>query len=115
MTLDLFDVPEIRCPAPSAPGSESSRDAAAAVSDPMRALSHRSIMRVLAVYGETPISREALSSATEIKESTLCARLAELRPTWIEAVSRACVSASGVRVDGYRLTTAGTKRVRGAA
>ena len=90
----------IRFPAPSAPGSCSSEEAAR-VADPMRARSHRIIMLALQ-SANRPLSREELAERTGIKESTLCARLSELRPFWIEAVDRACVASSGLHVDGYR-------------
>ena len=92
----------IRFPAPSAPGSRSSEEAAR-VADPMRARSHRLIMIALLQSAGRPLSREELAERTGIKESTLCARLAELRPFWIEALDRACVASSGLHVDGYRL------------
>lgn len=119
-TLDLFaepsiDVPDIRTPAPSAPGSDTSEAAARSITDPMRAQKHRDIMRLLAIYGDSPMSREQIADSLEVKESTLCARLWELRPLWVEAVPRACVALSGHRVDGYRLTDAGKRRVGRAA
>lgn len=100
----LFDVPEIRTPVPVAPGSRSSEDAAKSITDPMRARSHRLIMLALQ-SASRPLSREELSARTGIKESTLCARLSELRiePAWVEAVDRGCVSSSGRSVDGYRI------------
>lgn len=92
---------QIRFPAPSAPGSRSSEEAAR-IADPFRARSHRLIMLALQ-SANRPLSREDLADRTGIKESTLCARLAELRPFWIESVDRACVASSGMKVDGYRL------------
>lgn len=109
-TLDLFNGPDIRTPVPSAPGSESSREAAESITDPMRARCHRLIMLELA-SSPAPLSREALSERTGVKESTLCARLAELRPLWVAARDRACTARSGLSVDGYELTPAGRARV----
>lgn len=113
-TLDLFNGPDIRTEPPVAPGSESSREAAESITDPMRARCHRLIMLELAA-ATVPLSREMLSYATGIKETTLCARLAELRPFYVASIDRACVAKSGLRVDGYALTDVGRRRVRGAA
>ncbi len=108
MTLDLFDPPTIRTEAPSAPGSASSAEAASLVTEPMRTRSYRLIFTALAAHGL--MSREQLSSVTGQKESSLCARLSELRPTWVVARSGAIVAASGCRVDGYELTAVGRRR-----
>src|SRR5690349_11202887 len=96
---DLFTTPDIRTPVPVAPGSRSSEEAAASISDPMRARSHRLIMLALQA-SPRPLSREQLAERTGLKESTLCARLADLRPQWVQAVDRACVSKAGKHVDG---------------
>lgn len=119
-TLDLFapasvDVPDIRTPAPAAPGSETSQAAAESITDPMRAETHRGIMRYLAMRGDNPASREQIADYLEVKESTLCARLYELRPLWVETVPGACMAISGRKVDGYRLTDAGKRRVQRVA
>ncbi len=105
---------DLRFPPPVAPGSRSSEEAAAAVTDPMRARSHRLVMLALQASGR-PLSREEIAERTGIKESTLCARLAELRVLWVEAVDRACVARSGLKVDGYALTESGRHRLKGAA
>ncbi len=81
----------------------------------MRARSHRLIMNYLAIHWPEPMSREKLADYTEIKESTLCARLSELRPLWVEAVDGACESMAGIRVDGYKLTDAARRRMGNAA
>jgi len=72
----------------------------------MRTRSYRLILLALQ-SASRPLSREEIAQRTGFKESTLCARLSELRiePAWIEAVDRACVSLCGKRVDGYRLAT----------
>lgn len=57
-----------------------------------------------------PLTREALSSMTGLKESTLCARLYELRPIWIEQREGAGRAASGFAVDAYALTSVGQDR-----
>lgn len=118
MTLDLFDVvnvPDIRSPAPSAPGSESSRRAARAI-DPHRPGQYRTVLLALALFADdAPVSREALSGITGIKESSLCGRLYELAPLWVEVVPDSCVARSGLTVDGYRLTKHGRGRVEAAA
>lgn len=107
-------VPTIRVDAPVAPGSASSREAAEAVTDPMRMRAHRLVMLALAAAAR-PLSREEIAERTGYKESGLCGRIDELRPEWVEAVDRACVAKSGKHVDGYRLTEAGRNRMRAAA
>lgn len=114
LPLPLWDTPDIRTPVPVAPGSRSSELAAQAIDGPFRRRSWRLVMLALAAAGR-PMSREALAERTGIKESSLCARLAELRPEWVEAVDRACTSSAGIAVDGYTLTSAGAARVRSAA
>jgi hypothetical protein len=110
----LFDVPAIRTPVPSAPGSASSERAADSVTNPMRARCHRAVMNALAT-ANGPVSRESLSGTTGIKESTLCARLSDLVPLWVECLEDACIASSGLKVNGYRLTQAGRNRTREAA
>lgn len=110
--VGLFvDVPNIQTPVVSAPGSETSRLIAESIDGPFRRRSWRLVMLALAASSH-PLSREALSERTGIKEASLCARLAELRPDWIEALSGACTSHAGVTVDGYLLTPRGAARVR---
>lgn len=113
LSLDLFDVnaPDIRVPAPTAPGSESSRAGALNVR-PRRTNQFEKILGVLADRDE-PISRELLCALTGIRESSMCGRLSELEPIWIERVENACKSRAGVNVNGYRITAAGRDRVRG--
>lgn len=106
-TLDLFAVraPNIRTPAPSAPGSPSSRRGALAV-EPGRATQHRRVLLALYRHGGT-MSREQLAAATDIKESSLCGRLADLEPLWVVSRDDAITSAAGVLVKGYQLTPNG--------
>ena len=114
--LGLFDVaPDIRTPAPAAPGSTSSQVAADWLDGPFRRASLRKIMLTLATL-DAPISRADLAQRTGIPQHVLCARLADLRPMWVEAVDRACTSdvKPGLRVDGYKLTDIGRARVRAA-
>ncbi len=105
----LVRTPPIQFDAPAAPGSKSSERAAELVVDStFRRASWRRIL--IALYKLPPhsaLSREELSERTEIKQSSLCARLAELRVHWVERVEDACVSSSRVTVDGYRLSPAG--------
>jgi hypothetical protein len=104
---DLFDLP-----APSAPGSRSSEDAADAIMrSPFRRASWRKVLNYLASKAK-PVSREELSEAIGIPQHVLCARLSELRPTWVEAHDRVCTSRAGLKVDGYALTLAGASKVR---
>lgn len=117
----LFDVPvrvpDIRTPAPSAPGSDTSQAAADALSGPFRRRSWRLIMLTLAAADPRPLSMHELSTRTELPINVLCARLSidELRPTWVEVVPGACAShvKPELRVNGYRLTAAGRARVGG--
>lgn len=113
LALDLFDVsvPDIRTPAPIAPGSESSQAGARNVR-PRRTNQFDKILGVLAER-EDPISRELLCALTGIRESSMCGRLSELEPIWVERVENACKSRAGVNVNGYRLTAAGRDRARG--
>lgn len=118
---ELDTAPDIRTEPPVAPGSESSRLAAAALDGPFRRKSWRTIMRVMAV-ADRPLTREEIAERTGYKESSLCGRLStqELRPEWIEALSCYSTSSAGVAVDAYQLTPAGRARcaasnIRGAA
>lgn len=111
MSDDLFSN-AYRGPAPSVM-SATSEAAASTVTDPMRAKSYRKIVGTLAAYG--PMTREQIMAATGIKESSLCARLWELRPTWIKANDGAGKSACGLSVDTYELTPAARERWREAA
>lgn len=115
--LPLFALPDIRTPAPVAPGSVTSATAADRIVDsPFRRKSWRAVMLTLGALPDAAVlSREALSERTGIPQHVLCARLSELRPTWVEAVSGACTSSAGVAVDGYRLTAAGRARLVEAA
>lgn len=118
--LGLFDrveAPDLRMPAPSAPGSATSEAAAdRMMRSPFRRKSWRVILLTLGALPESGVlSREALSERAGIPQHVLCARLSELRPTWIAAVSGACRSAAGVSVDGYRITAAGRARLTEAA
>jgi hypothetical protein len=62
------------------------------------------------------VSREELSRLTNIKECSLCARLAELHVALcVDISSGSCLSAAGVQVDGYRLTQCGRDRLKEAA
>ena len=102
-------VPAIRTPAPTSPGSSSSQAGA-------RNVARRrdgQVARILATLypHDSPISREQLSRESGIKESSLCGRLADLVPVWIECQRDVCKSNAGVNVNGYRLTAAGRSRV----
>lgn len=107
---DLFDLP-----APSAPGSVTSEDAADALDQMVRASQHRSIMLCLSlVPADATLSRYELHQRTGIAINVLCARLkCDLEPTWVEAVPRARPShvKPTLRVNGYRLTRAGRARI----
>ena len=114
--LELFDAaPDVRTPAPAAPGSASSQIAADAIDGPFRRASLRRIMLTLATL-DAPISRYALSERTGLPVNVLCARIPELVPIWVEVVPGACEShaKAGLHVDGYRLTDVGRERVRKA-
>lgn len=106
-------VPDVQAPAPSAPASDSSERGAKAI-EPHRKGQYRTVMLTLARH-EAPISRDALHRETGIAIASLCGRLAELAPTWIEVVKDVCTSDAGVLVDGYRLTEQGRKRMQEAA
>lgn len=105
---DLFNQPpDIRVVPPSAPGSKTSEDAADAI-QPLRAKSHRRILYTLASLAPGKVlSREEIAGRTGMKESSLCARIFELQPTWVEVVEGACFSSSRKTVNGYRITPAG--------
>lgn len=102
---DLFDPPpRIKITAPSAPGSKASEDAADAI-EPFRRKSWRRILYTLASIPETAcLSREEICGRIGMRESSACARLWELQPTWIEVLDGARTSSAGLRVNGYRLT-----------
>lgn len=108
--LGLFAVPDIRTAPPVAPGSDSSRRAALDLSSPFRRETWRRVMVTLYSVYPTALSREDLAARIGSKESSLCARLAELRPVWVEAVASTCKAQSGLMVDGYRLTLVGKSR-----
>lgn len=109
--MDLFSN-VFRGPAPSVV-SDTSAEAASKVTDPMRARSYRKIIATLAAYGAQ--TRERISFLTGLKESSLCARLWELRPTWVRVNSGAGKSACGLTVDTYELTAAARQRWKEAA
>lgn len=99
----LFDEPRIKIAAPSVP-SKTSEDAADAIA-PFRRKSWRQILYTLATIPETAcLSREEICSRIGMRESSACARLWELQPTWIEVLDGARTSSAGMRVNGYRLT-----------
>ncbi len=100
-------MPNIQTEAPIAPGSDTSRDAALRLTDPVRRRSHRLIFAALAAHGT--LSREQIASVTGQKEASLCARISELSPIWIE-VAGTVVGSSGCSVNAYRLTAAGNRR-----
>lgn len=93
--------------------SATSESAASKVTDPMRAKSYRKIFEALAA--RSPMTREQIMAATGIKESSACARIWELRPTWIVAHSGGGRSSAGLTVDTYELTDAGIQKWRDAA
>lgn len=104
--LDLF-ANVYRGAAPSVV-SGTSEEAASKVTDPMRTRSYRKIVTALAAYGAQ--TRERLTFLTGLKESSLCARLWELRPTWVKANAGAGKSMCGLSVDTYELTAAARAR-----
>lgn len=105
---DLFDPPpRIKISAPSAPGSKTSEDSADAI-EPFRRKSWRRILYTLASIPESAcLSREEICERIGMRESSACARLFELAPTWIEVLDGARTSSAGMRVNGYQLTTKG--------
>lgn len=107
--------PDYRAPAPSAPGSESSRRAAERMTVERRRPRWLQILEALAA-ARYAISREELSHRTGIKESTLCGRLNELAAALCVDVSEgSCISAAGERVNGYRISESGRRRLSEAA
>lgn len=104
---DLFTVrpPDIRTPAPAAPGSPSSRRGARAI-EPKRPTQYQRILQALFTAGGA-MTREQLADATGIKESSLCGRLSELEPLWVVSSDQALTSTAGVLVKAYQLTAAG--------
>lgn len=114
---DLFDPPpRIKIAAPSALGSKTSEDSADAI-EPFRRKSWRQILYTLAQLSpEKFLSREEIASKTGIKECSVCGRIDELRPLWIEVIPDAVIAKSKRKVDGYRITDAGRNLFkRGAA
>lgn len=105
----LFAAPDIRFEAPSAPGSETSKQAAIDLSSPFRRETWRQILRVLYVEGK-PLTREQLAERLGRKESSMCGRLSELRPVWVQKHDGYAIASSGCRVDAYSLTEAGRSR-----
>lgn len=105
--------PAIESPAPVAPGSESSEEAARVI-EPLRAKSHRRVLQALA-SADRPLTREEIAARTGMKESSLCARIAELRPLWVAKHDGGGKSSSGLKVDTYSLTEATMRRMRAAA
>jgi hypothetical protein len=107
---------DVRVPAPFAPGSATSEDAADERSLPKRQQDHRKVMRALAARHPRPVSRDEIHEATAIPIATLCAILSdrELRGLYLEAVNGACRSRAKptLKVDGYRLNDAGLKKFR---
>lgn len=98
---------------PAARSSVSSKRAAA------RAKEHRptAIERILVCLADahpTALTREYICARTQIRESTACARLFEMRPEWVEQVVDGGKTSSGIVCDTYRLTAAGLARTREA-
>lgn len=110
MTDDLFSS-MYQGSAPSTV-SDTSALAASKVTDPLRARSYRMIVEALVAYGH--LTRERLMEVTGIRESSLCARIFELRPTWVRKNDGAGKSSAGLTVDTYSLTDAGMDRWRQA-
>jgi hypothetical protein len=109
--LPLFDVaPDIRTAAPSVPTRSSEAAADMITNSPLRRASWRKILLYLASQ-DRPVSREELSEAIGVPQHSLCARIAELRPTWVECAPQTCRAKSGIMVDGYALTPSGRERV----
>lgn len=116
--LELFaaNVPDVRSPAPSAPGSASSELAAKALSGPFRRKSWRKIMLVLGA-ASGPMSMHEISVEADIPINVVCARIPELEPLWIARTKDACLShvKPNLKVDGFALTPAGRARLSEAA
>lgn len=111
----LFDVaPDIRSPAPSVRSATSEAAADLIQNSPLRRRSHRLVMLVLAKEYPHGLSRERLAELTGLKESSLCARLSELVPVWVECLDGAAMSKARMQVNAYRLTRLGFERVRDA-
>ncbi len=104
----------LRFPAPSAPGSESSRRAAERMTVERRRPQWAKVLEALARC-RFAVSREELSRLTGIKEASLCGRLYELAPLYVEVSSMSCISAAGEKVNGYRISEAGRRRLAEAA
>ena len=105
-------VPDIRSPAPSAPGSEPSARAARAADRFRKGQNYQVMLTLAALDRGAVLSREEISERTGIKESSLCGRLSDLAPLWVEPVEDACKAKSGVTVTGYRITELGRQRLR---
>lgn len=103
-------VPRLKVPAASSPGSSSS--AAGARNVALRRDSQLGRILCALYLHDFFIPREQLSAETGVKESSLCGRLDELVPLWVERREDACLAKSGVYVNGYRLTEAGRARVQ---
>jgi hypothetical protein len=102
---------DIRFDPPGAPGSETSRLAAARMTQAKRRPQWYAILEALSGC-RYAISREELSIRTGIKESSLCARLAALHTALcVDISSGSCLSSAGVAVDGYRVSEAGRARL----
>lgn len=129
-TLPLFDVaPDIQTPAPSRPSATSEAAADAIQHSPFRRASLRRIMLFLASLDvDETRSMAEIGEVVGIPVHVMCARLDDLqfhkrepdgtrRSTgWVECVEAARASSAkpSLRVNGYRLTTAGRERVRRA-
>lgn len=116
--LPLFLVvdqkPKVETPAPSARGSATSEAAADAIRPETRRSLHNVIIECLGRVPEGRVlSRDEIHVRTGISVSSLCARLNELAPTFVEVVEAACFSSAKktLKVNGYRLTSAGRARV----
>lgn len=112
-------VPDVRSPAPSAPGSSTSQAAAEAIThSPFRAKSHRVLMLCLGALSEGDcLSMEEISERTGMRIASICGRISDLSPLWIEKLPGARQSSAmpSLKVNGYRLTKAGRARLSEAA
>jgi AraC-like DNA-binding protein len=104
----------LRLKAPHAPGSESSRRAAERMTVAKRTPQWWKVLEALGAvrYG---LTREELSRRTGIKETSLCGRLYELAPLYVQVSKLSGISSADVTVDTYRITAAGRARLSEAA
>jgi hypothetical protein len=100
-------------PAPSVARAGSERAADLLLNSPFRRKSWRRILLYLAQQS-VPVSREQISGALGIPQHSLCGRLSELNPQFVETFDSACISKANIRVQGYALTDIGRARIKQA-